>query len=276
MLQRCTQQGPEGHSQSTAYKVFLRDGVMVNAAPLWPLLRPLWREPEQWWEALCRSTDHRGLEWSQQARQYWPERVRRCAEEDPSIAVVHNWLWELHPAIAWRWELRLQLELGQPVALPEEQSRAHFLQQHSSLARILWSPSQASASPRRPRCWICAMLSFRLGAAALTAMSKKLGSTIPHFSSWSERVSGQGKEQTCGALILWDMPAGCWTAEALASSPTPCSETSSREAACATAPVDSSAVQSRSMQCTCHTATWTILTPRPWHPFRQLPIFAFG
>ena len=109
--------------------------------------------------------------------------VRRCAEEDPSIAVEHNWLWELHPAIAWRWELRLQLELGRPVALPDEQSRAHFLQQHSSLAQDI----VASELKRQLRQGTASVLDLRYAqlqswsATAITNIEQKARQHSPVF-----------------------------------------------------------------------------------------------
>jgi hypothetical protein len=50
---------------------------------------------------------------------YWPERVDRKCQDDPSLGVAHGCFWRYHPARAWAWELRLQDEIGPEFRIEE-------------------------------------------------------------------------------------------------------------------------------------------------------------
>ncbi len=76
------------------------DGSRLNAAPLWRLVHPLWKEPQRLWVKLARGTGSKPLDWAGQAARYFPERVRSRAAQDPSLAAEHGWLQELHPELA--------------------------------------------------------------------------------------------------------------------------------------------------------------------------------
>jgi hypothetical protein len=56
------------------------------------------------------------------ANSYWPTRVAQKCTQDPSLAVAHRCLWKFHPHIAWKWELRLQEEIGEHFVLQEKDS----------------------------------------------------------------------------------------------------------------------------------------------------------
>jgi hypothetical protein len=50
---------------------------------------------------------------------YWPNRVDKKCQSDPSLAVAHGCFWKYHPAKAWKWELRLQDEIGPDFRIEE-------------------------------------------------------------------------------------------------------------------------------------------------------------
>lgn len=108
----------------------LDDGVMINAAALWPLLAPQWKDPAKWWEELAKSQGRKSYDWSKLAARYWPYRVDEKCQEDPSLAVAHGRFWRYHPARAYAWELRLQDEIRPDFAIDEagsDDARAAFL-----------------------------------------------------------------------------------------------------------------------------------------------------
>ena len=99
------------------YAPDLDDGVMINAAALWPLLAPQWKDPAKWWKELAgpaasKGTDKKHYDWAHLAMRYWPTRVDKRCQEDPSLGVAHGCFWAYHPKRAWAWELRLQDEIG--------------------------------------------------------------------------------------------------------------------------------------------------------------------
>jgi hypothetical protein len=62
------------------------DGVLINLAPLWPLL-PAWAaEPRKAWEALARGD----WDWAFTARRYWPDRVAAACRRNKSYALAHG------------------------------------------------------------------------------------------------------------------------------------------------------------------------------------------
>jgi hypothetical protein len=115
------------------YAMDLDDGVMVNSAALWPLLEPQWKDPKKWWKELASAQGKKDYDWSHLAARYFPTRVRAKCHEDPSLAVAHKSFWELHPAKAYAWELRLQDEIKPEFTIDEPGSsaaRAKFLAEH--------------------------------------------------------------------------------------------------------------------------------------------------
>jgi hypothetical protein len=105
--------------QDARYAPNLDDGVMINSAALWPLLDPQWKEPKKWWAELAVAKGRKDYDWSHLAMRYWPERVDRKAQQDPSLGVAHGCFWRYHPARAWTWELRLQDEIGPDFRIEE-------------------------------------------------------------------------------------------------------------------------------------------------------------
>ena len=105
--------------QDARYVPDLDDGVMINAAALWPLLDPQWKEPRKWWKELATAKGRKDYDWSHLAMRYWPERVDRKAQRDPSLGVAHGCFWRYHPVRAWTWELRLQDEIGPDFRIEE-------------------------------------------------------------------------------------------------------------------------------------------------------------
>ena len=120
------------------YIMDLDDGVMVNSAALWPLLEPQWKDPKKWWKELANAAGKKDYDWSHLAARYFPKRVRDKCVTDPSLAVAHKCFWELHPAKAYAWELRLQNEIRPDFTIDEpgaNEARATFLADHAAEAR---------------------------------------------------------------------------------------------------------------------------------------------
>jgi hypothetical protein len=128
----------------------LDDGVMVNSAALWPLLEPQWKDPKKWWKELATAQGRKDYDWSHLAARYFPSRVREKCVQDPSLAVAHHSFWELHPAKAYAWELRLQDEIRPDFTIDEPNSfehRAAFLKAHPEEVEA----AQAKEAQRRAR-----------------------------------------------------------------------------------------------------------------------------
>jgi Eco57I restriction-modification methylase len=123
------------------YVMDLDDGVMVNSAALWPLLEPQWKDPKKWWKELATAQGKKDYDWAHLSARYFPTRVRKKCHEDPSLAVAHKCFWELHPAKAYAWELRLQDEIRPDFTIDEpgsDAARAKFLsEQPEEAAKIL-------------------------------------------------------------------------------------------------------------------------------------------
>jgi hypothetical protein len=116
----------------------LDDGVMVNSSALWPLLEPQWKDPKKWWNELATAQGRKDYDWAHLAARYFPERVRAKCVVDPSLAVAHKCFWELHPAKAYAWELRLQDEIRPDFTIDEagsDAARARFLAEHPQEAK---------------------------------------------------------------------------------------------------------------------------------------------
>jgi hypothetical protein len=119
------------------YAMDLDDGVMVNSAALWPLVEPQWKDPKKWWKELANAQGKKDYDWSHLAARYFPTRVRKKRQDDPSLAVAHKCFWELHPARAYAWELRLQDEIRPDFTIDEpgsDEARARFLKEHAKEA----------------------------------------------------------------------------------------------------------------------------------------------
>ncbi|MEO7032445.1 MAG: DNA methyltransferase [Polyangiaceae bacterium] len=122
------------------YAIDLEDGVLVNSAALWPVLEPHWKEPKKWWQELANAEGKQDWDWCHLAARYFPTRVRQKCHADPSLAVAQHCFWELHPAQAYAWELRLQHEIRPDFSIDEPTSdaaRAKFLAEHAPEVREL-------------------------------------------------------------------------------------------------------------------------------------------
>jgi hypothetical protein len=120
------------------YAMDLDDGIIVNCAVLWPVLEPHWKEPKKWWKELANAEGKQDFDWSHSAARYFPDRVRKKCHHDPSLAVAHQCFWELHPAKAYAWELRLQDEIRSDFSIDEpgsNEARARFLAEQERSAR---------------------------------------------------------------------------------------------------------------------------------------------
>jgi hypothetical protein len=118
MVEHCAEKGPppvdpkrREREVDARYVPDLDDGVMINAAALWPLLAPQWKDPRKWWKELAAAEGQKDHDWSRMAMRYWPTRVDAKCQQDPSLAVAHGCFYKYHPARARAWELRLQDEI---------------------------------------------------------------------------------------------------------------------------------------------------------------------
>jgi hypothetical protein len=126
-VEQCAESGPpptdaacKPREVDARYAPDLDDGVMINAAALWPLLSPhQWKDPAKWWKELASPTDKKHYDWAHLAMRYWPTRVDARCKEDPSLGVAHGCFWAYHPKRAWAWELRLQDEIGPDFRIEE-------------------------------------------------------------------------------------------------------------------------------------------------------------
>ncbi len=66
---RCAGQGPGGQRRDAAFAPVLDDGVLINAAPLWPVLDARWKAPGKTWAKLAAGA----LSWSAAAGRYFPQ-----------------------------------------------------------------------------------------------------------------------------------------------------------------------------------------------------------
>lgn len=105
--------------QNVRYAPDLDDGVMINAAALWPLLDPQWKDPKKWWKELAASKGRKDFDWAHLAMRYWPTRVDKKCREDRSLSAAHGCFWRYHPDRAWAWELRLQDEISSNFRIEE-------------------------------------------------------------------------------------------------------------------------------------------------------------
>ena len=138
-VRQCAETGPppakptDPAPQAAPYQMTLDDGVMINSAALWPLLEPQWKKPRTWWHELCTAKGRKDYDWSHLAARYFPTRVDKKCQKDPSLAVAHGCFWQYHPAKAYEWELRLQDEIAPDFTIDETDSdtlRQQFETEH--------------------------------------------------------------------------------------------------------------------------------------------------
>jgi hypothetical protein len=113
---------------------------MINSAALWSLLEAQWKDPKKWWKELAGAQFKKDYDWSHLAARYFPARVAGKCRTDPSLAVAHGCFWQYHPETTYKWELRLQDEIGPDFKLDETGSdgyRAAFEQAHPDKVREL-------------------------------------------------------------------------------------------------------------------------------------------
>jgi hypothetical protein len=143
----CAEQGPPppdpktpARTDDATYEPDLDDGVMINAAALWPLLTPQWKDPKKWWKELATAEGRKDYDWSHLAARYFKDRVDQKCKTDPSLAVAHHCFWAYHPERAYAWELRLQDEIGPQFTIDEPNSdpaRERFLAEQSQTAEAI-------------------------------------------------------------------------------------------------------------------------------------------
>jgi hypothetical protein len=130
-IEQCAEKGPPPPDGKTTprevdarYEMDLDDGVMINAAALWPLLEPQWKDPKKWWKELANAEGKKDYDWAHLAKRYFPARVDAKCQIDPSLGVAHGCFWKYHRAKAYQWELRLQDEIRPGFTLDEPGSDA--------------------------------------------------------------------------------------------------------------------------------------------------------
>ena len=71
-----------------AYQPTHDDGVLITAAPLWPLFRhkPWQKVLKEAWAKLEKGD----CDWTHLAIAYWPERVRAKCKSDKFLAIAHG------------------------------------------------------------------------------------------------------------------------------------------------------------------------------------------
>jgi hypothetical protein len=139
-VEQCAEKGPPPPDANTPerevdarYAPDLDDGVMINSAALWPLLEPQWKAPKKWWKELATAKGKKDYDWAHLSARYFPSRVDKKCQEDPSLGVAHGCFWKYHPENAYKWELRLQDEIAPDFTIDEEGSdaaRAAFEKEH--------------------------------------------------------------------------------------------------------------------------------------------------
>ncbi len=152
-LKACAEQGPpqpdpktKARDDDAVYDPDLDDGVMINAAALWPLLAPQWKDPKKWWTELATGEGRKDYDWSHLAARYFKNRVLHKCKDDPSLAVAHGCFWNYHPERAYAWELRLQDEIAADFTIDEAASdaaRKRFLADSSQTAQAILQKEQA-------------------------------------------------------------------------------------------------------------------------------------
>ena len=68
------------------YTPHIDDGVLINIAPLWPLVPGWKKEPKDCWKKLEKGD----YDWSHQAMDLWPERVKEKCKQNKSFRIAHG------------------------------------------------------------------------------------------------------------------------------------------------------------------------------------------
>lgn len=155
LVERIARHGPapDRQLQRAPFRMELEDGVRVNSAAMYPLLTPQWKEPAKWWDEIASGKGKTAADWSKTAARYWPARVDKVCREEPSHAVAHGCFWRYHPARAWKWELRLQVEIGPDFRIVEadaDTSRADFLAKEWQKAINILADEAARRRRKKP------------------------------------------------------------------------------------------------------------------------------
>jgi hypothetical protein len=160
-VEQCAEKGPPSPDAKTPereadarYAPALDDGVMINSAALWPLLEPQWKDPKKWWKELATAKGKKDYDWSHLAARYFPTRVDEKCQKDPSLGVAHGCFWKYHPETAYKWELRLQDEIGPDFTIDEEGSdklRADFERDHSDKVEELVAAERKRRERKRKK-----------------------------------------------------------------------------------------------------------------------------
>lgn len=151
-VEQCAEKGPPPVDGKTTprevdarYEMDLDDGVMINAAALWPLLEPQWKDPKKWWKELANAESKKDYDWAHLSKRYFPSRVDAKCKVDPSLAVAHGCFWKYHPEKAYQWELRLQDEIRPDFTIDEagsDAARAAFEAEHPDEVEALVAKEQ--------------------------------------------------------------------------------------------------------------------------------------
>ncbi len=157
LVEQCAEKGPPPpdakipeREVDARYAPDLDDGVMINSAALWPLLEPQWKDPKKWWKELAAGKGKKDYDWAHLAARYFPHRVDEKCRRDPSLGVAHGCFWKYHPETAYKWELRLQDEIGPEFTIDEKGSdalRVAFERDHPEKVEAL----KATEKKRRER-----------------------------------------------------------------------------------------------------------------------------
>ena len=151
---------------------------MINSAALWPLLEPQWKDPKKWWKELLTAKGKKDYDWAHLAARYFPSRVDRKCKEDPSLSVAHRCFWKYHPITAYKWELRLQDEIGPDFTIDEDGSdayRAAFERDHPDKVEELVEAERKRRERKRKQ------------------EAKEVGSAGPLFAPIQDGVTVGGK-----------------------------------------------------------------------------------
>jgi hypothetical protein len=71
---------------------------MINAAALWPLLEPQWKDPKKWWKELATAKGRKDYDWAHLAMRYGRRVVDEKCRTDPSLGVAHGSFWRTTPS----------------------------------------------------------------------------------------------------------------------------------------------------------------------------------
>lgn len=161
LVRQCAEQGPlpakatdTRREVDARFQMDLDDGVTINSAALWCLLEPQWSQPKKWWSELCNAQGKKDYDWAHLGARYFPKRVDKKCQKDPSLAVAHGVFWKYHPAKAYEWELRLQDEIAPNFTIDEENSNAlrkTFEKEHPDLLKKLIEAEEKRRERKRKK-----------------------------------------------------------------------------------------------------------------------------